>query len=62
MFGPALKLGAATGIGYAFGGMLGMGALKMFKPEAEPDTVTAAAWAGRVAVFFIAAAVINKVV
>jgi hypothetical protein len=60
MFATALKLGAATGIGYAAGGSLGRSVLKMAAPEAAPDTITAATWAGRATVFLIAAALLTR--
>jgi hypothetical protein len=60
MFGP-LKLGAAAGIGYAVGGKVGTAVLKAFKDDASADTVTGAAWAGRIAVFFAALTVLNRI-
>jgi hypothetical protein len=61
VIGGALRLGAATGIGYAVGGTLGVSVLKAVKSDASADTITAAAWSGRVVVFFIAAAVLTRI-
>lgn len=60
MFSTPIKLGIATGVGYWAGGGIGRAALKAVSPEASPDAITAATWAGRVGVFFIAAAVLGR--
>lgn len=60
MIGASLKLGVAAGVGYAFGGALGMAALRAVKSDASADAVTGAAWGGRIATFFVAAALLNR--
>lgn len=57
----ALKLGVSAGIGYAVGGKLGTAALGAFVKDASPDTMTGAAWAGRIVVFFVSVSVLNRV-
>ncbi len=61
MIGGPIKLGVAAGVGYTLGGKLGMGALKMVKADADPDTVTGAAWAGRITLFLVSAYVLSRV-
>lgn len=60
MIGGPIKLGIAAGVGYTIGGKLGMGALKMVKADADADTVTGAAWAGRIATFLVAAYALSR--
>ncbi len=45
----ALKLGAAGGLGYTFGGKAGLAILKAVQPEASPEAITGAVWGGRIA-------------
>jgi hypothetical protein len=60
MFTQPLKLGVAAGVGYALGGKLGAAALMAVKKDASADAVTGAVWGGRIATFFVAAAILTR--
>lgn len=60
MIGSSLKLGIAAGVGYTIGGRLGVAAIRAVAPEAAPDTLVGAQWAGRIVTFLGVAWVLGR--
>jgi hypothetical protein len=61
MIGPALKAGAIMGVSYVIGGNLGTAAWRAVSPHASQDSMTGAAWAGRLTTFLVLSVVLARV-
>ncbi len=57
----ALKLGVVAGVAYTMGGRAGTAIATAVKPDLSVEGLTGAAWAGRIATFFVGVAIVSRI-